>query len=123
MNRNGSIRYWDPLFRPVHLPVTIRLFLRMEDSERWPDVFRSIDLGLQHVVGMSRLVQHPDMVDRINAVRAYELSGEEKERISTCVDSFIRDWFDSYGYMDGVVVDENGADSDSGGAVLISEKV
>lgn len=129
MDRNGGYSILGPAPPTSSLAGCDLLFLRMEDSERWPAVFRSIDSGLRYEVGVSRLEQHPDMVDRINAVAEYELTGEEKKRIYTRGDSFIRDWFNSYGYMDGVVVDENGTDSDgvngdtSGGAVLISEKV
>lgn len=78
------------------------LFLRMEESNRWPKLFEMIDSDIHFKIGTSRIQQHPEAIEQIKAIAAYELSSEEKTSIYNRENDFIRDWFDAYGYMDDV---------------------
>lgn len=75
------------------------LFLRMEESARWPKLFEMIDPDIHFKIGESRVQQHPEAIEQINAIAAYELTSEEKISIYDRENDFIRDWFDAYGYM------------------------
>lgn len=117
MDRNGGFSLLGPAPPNSALAGCDLLFLRMEDSERWPDIFRTVDSDLRYEVGISRVEQNPDHVDKIEAVSAYKLTPEERKYIYIHADSFIRDWFDSYGYVDDIK-NKNGD-----GMVSISEKM
>jgi len=79
------------------------LFLRMEQSDQWSDIFKMLDPDITSKMGDSRLELHPDNFDQINAISSYELTSEEKINIYNSQDKFIQDWFDAYGYMDDVI--------------------
>lgn len=80
------------------------LFLRMEQSERWPEFFQKLGPGFRTFKeGESRIQQHPEAIDQIKAIASYKLTSEEKISIYNRENEFIRNWFDSYGYMDDVV--------------------
>jgi len=79
------------------------LFLRMEQSDQWPDIFKMLDPDIINKRGNSRLQDHPDNNDQINAIATYKLTSEEKFNIYNNKNSFIQDWFDAYGYMDDAV--------------------
>lgn len=79
------------------------LFLRMEQSHQWPDIFETLDPEIRNMKGNSRLDDHPENREQINAIAAYELTFEEKMNIYNKQDKFVREWFDAYGYMNNDV--------------------
>jgi len=86
------------------LPGCDLMFLRMEQSDRWPEFFEMLDPEFRSFVGQSRVDQNKANVEQINAIASYELTSEEKMNIYNTGDNFIQDWFDSYGYMDDVIL-------------------
>lgn len=83
------------------------LFLRIEDSDRWPEIFQMLDPAFKNVIVNSRAQRNPNQLDQINAIKSYVLTSEEKSKIYNNSGKFIRDWFDVYGYMDDVHVKES----------------
>lgn len=79
------------------------LFLRMEQSDQWSDIFKTLDPEITNEIGDSRLQSYPDNIDQINAISSYELTSEEKSNIYNNQDKFVQEWFDAYGYMDDVI--------------------
>jgi len=80
------------------------LFLRMEQSDQWPDMFQIIDPNVRSEVGSDRLEQdHPNNADQINVISEYELTSDEKISIFNDEKGFLQDWFDSYSYMGNVI--------------------
>jgi len=90
------------------LPGCDLIFLRMEQSDRWPEFFEMLDPEFRSIVGESRVDQNKANVEQINAIASYELTSEEKMHIYNTGNKFIQDWFDSYGYMDdsGIIISE-----------------
>merc|ERR1711957_413478 len=86
------------------LPGCDLIFLRMEQSDRWPEFFEMLDPEFRSIVGASRVDQNKANVEQINAIASYELTSEEKMHIYNTGNKFIQDWFDSYGYMDDVIL-------------------
>jgi len=78
------------------------LFLRMEQSDQWPDIFHMLDPEFRNIRGTSTVQQHVENSDQIDAIASYELTSEEKMNIYNRKTGFIREWFDAYGYIDGV---------------------
>jgi len=83
------------------------LFLRMEDSDRWPEIFRTLDPTFKNEKANSRVERNPHQLDQINAIKSYILTSEEKSNIYKRSGKFIRDWFDVYGYMEDVSMKES----------------
>jgi len=77
------------------------LFLRLEQSDRWPEIFEMLDPRIENKKGVSRMQRHPDNIDQITAISTYELTSEERINIYNSKNKFIQEWFDAYGYMDG----------------------
>jgi len=79
------------------------LFLQMEQSERWPEIFKALDPAIKPIRGNSRLDDYPAYADQINAIAEYKLTSREKIKIyNTENHPFLKEWFDVYGYMDYV---------------------
>lgn len=82
------------------------LFLRMEGSDQWPNIFQMFDPNIQSEVLSNRLKQdHPKNTDQINAILGYELTSDEKINIFNSEEDFLQDWFDSYKYMGSSPID------------------
>jgi len=98
MDRNGGYSELGPA--PPSSPVAgcKLLFLRMEESERWPDIFKSIDPTLEFKKGMARIDQCPTLTERLKVITDYEMTDEEKDVIFQNGDSYVRDWLDAYGF-------------------------
>lgn len=94
------------------------LFLRIEQSDRWPDIFESLDPEIKNNRRGSRLQDNPDKEDEIKAIEAYELTSEEKVKIYNSQDEFLQNWFDVYGFMDDVTGYDIEGRSGAGGVTL-----
>lgn len=109
MARNGGYSRMGPAPSTSILAGCDLLFLKMEDSDQWPQIMRMmINPDIEYKRGVSRLQQHPEAIEQIDAIAAYKLTSEEKSNIYMHGNSFIRDWFDSYRYMDDVGGDKVG---------------
>lgn len=75
------------------------LFLRMEQSDRWPAIFEQIDPTVEFKKGVARDEQCPNLIEYIKVVTDYEMTEAEKKSIYQKGERFIEDWFDAYGYM------------------------
>lgn len=78
------------------------LFLRMQQSDRWLEIFKGLDPEFRNIRGASRVDQEKDNLDKIDAIASYELTKEEKTDIYNRKNEFVREWFDVYGYMDNI---------------------
>jgi len=83
------------------------LFLRMENSSRWPDIFRKLDPVFRNSRSKSRAEKNSDNISQVNAIASYKLTSEEKRNIYNKGDKFFKEWFDVYGYMDDVNAKES----------------
>lgn len=79
-------------------------FLRMEQSDRWPEFFEMLDPEFKLIKGTSRVNQHRTHAEQLNAIASYELTSEEKIHIYNAGDKFLQDWFDAYGFMDDATI-------------------
>jgi len=91
------------------------LFLRMEQSDRWPDIipnFVPIERGgwwpgiiqtvlpeLRYKRTKSQSSKCPGIARHIKALQDYELTTEERMLVSTYGGGIMADWFDAYGYI------------------------
>jgi len=99
MDKNGGYSLLGPA--PPQSPVAgcNLLFLRMEQSNQWPDIFRQIAPELQFAKGLARKDDCPILSEHIKAVTDYEMTTEEKYSIYEKGDDFAVEWLDAYGYM------------------------
>jgi len=75
------------------------LFLRMEQSDRWPAIFEQIDPTVEFKKGVARDEQCPNLTEYIKVITDYEMTEAEKKSIYQNGERFVKDWFDAYGYM------------------------
>jgi len=83
------------------------LFLRIENSDRWPDIFQMLDPSLKNSRTPSRAQKSAANISQVDAIASYRLTPEEKRNIYNKGDNFIKDWFDVYGFMDDVYAEES----------------
>jgi len=76
------------------------LFLRMEQSDRWPDIIKMMVPENKFYRGQSQESLCSALSDHIQMLQRYELTKEEKMAIYSHGSPLVVDWFDSYGYMD-----------------------
>jgi len=77
------------------------LFLRMEQSDRWPGFIKKLVPDSNYYRGESHISQCPELSDHIKMLQDYELTKEEKMVLYNSGSAIISDWFDSYGYIEG----------------------
>jgi len=78
------------------------LFLRMEQSIVWPDIMERMVPKISFSKGEPVESLCPGVSDHIKMLKDYELTKEEKIAIYSHGSTVVTDWFDSYGYMDGI---------------------
>jgi len=74
------------------------LFLRMEQSDRWPAIFKKIDPTIQFKKGLARIDRCPNLSQHIKVIQDYKMTVAEKNFIYQRGDEYIKDWFDAYGF-------------------------
>jgi len=99
MDRNGGYSELGPAPPGSSVAGCKLLFLRMEESERWPDIFKDIDPTLEFKKGLARTDKCPSLTERLKVITDYEMTDREKEIIYKNGDEYVRDWFDAYGYI------------------------
>jgi len=74
------------------------LFLKMENSDKWPDIIKTKVPENKFYRGETRAKQCPKLEGHIKMVQDYELTIDERSSLKNGGD-FLADWFDSYGYI------------------------
>jgi len=88
------------------------LFLRMEQSDQWPAIFKKVDPTIDFTTGASKTDLYPDLTERMKIVKDYEITIEEMSSVYQRGDENVKDWFDAYGYttenaLNGQVLDQS----------------
>jgi len=98
MDQNGGYSELGPAPPSSRVAGCKLLFLRMEESERWPAIFKSIDPTLKFKKGLARIDKCPTLTERLKVITDYEMTDEDKDVIFRTGDKYVRDWLDAYGY-------------------------
>jgi len=98
MDRNGGYSELGPAPPESIMAGCNLLFLRMEQSDRWPAIFDQIDPTIKFEKGLARVDRCPNLANRIKVVQDYSMTIAEKNFIYQRGDRYIKDWFDAYGF-------------------------
>jgi len=74
------------------------LFLRMEQNDHWPAIFKKVDQTIDFRRGEAKTELCPNLNERMKIIKNYELTIAEKNRIYEIGNKDVKDWFDAYGY-------------------------
>jgi len=99
MDQNGGYSILTPTSPDSIFAGCELLFLRIEQSESWPDIIQMMVPELRYERTKSQSSRCPELADHIKMLRDYELTTEEKIKISTYGGGLMADWFDTYNYM------------------------
>ena len=97
MDKNGGYSVLGPAPDNSIIAGCELLFLRIEDSERWPDIFRKMFPGIGYRSGKSRSDMCPKATDTLKILEEYVMTKAEQETILSG-DNTIKEWFDLYDY-------------------------
>jgi len=77
------------------------LFLQLESSDRWPEVFEMVAPGRRYEAPEMRDELCPANVERNRAVKSYMLTDEEKMNFigDDEYSPYLLEWFNAYGYL------------------------
>jgi len=97
MDKNGGYSVLGPAPDNSIIAGCELLFLRIEDNDNWPDIFRKMFPGLQYRTVQSRSDMCPHAADTLKILEDYVMTKGEKETILSR-DNTIKEWFDLYDY-------------------------
>jgi len=97
MDKNGGYSVLGPAPDNSIIAGCELLFLRIEDSDNWPDIFRKMFPGLQYRTVQSRSDMCPHAADTLKILEDYVMTKGEKETILSRGNT-IKEWFDLYDY-------------------------
>jgi len=97
MDKNGGYSIIGPAPEGSIIAGCELLFLRMEESESWPDIFETVFTGIKFALGEARLEQCPHAAATLNALKDYEFTKAEI-KMMTRDGGLIEEWLYVYGY-------------------------
>lgn len=102
MDQNGGYSILAPSSSESSLAGCELLFLRMEQSDQWPEIVKMMVPTHDFIRGQSRISQCPDLTEHISMLQDYELTDDERMYLYNYGDGFMADWFDAYKYIDSL---------------------
>jgi len=99
MDQNGGYSILAPTSPESLFAGCELLFLRIEQSEQWPEIIQMMVPEIRYERTVSQSSRCPKMADHVKMLKDYELTMEEKIKISTYGGGLMADWFDTYDYI------------------------
>jgi len=99
MDQNGGYSILAPSSSESSLSGCELLFLRMEESDQWPEIIQLMVPTNEFLRGQSRTSQCPDLAEHIQMLQDYDLTRDERVYLHNYGKGFMADWFDAYEYV------------------------
>lgn len=99
MDKNGGYSILGPASPESVFAGCELLFLRMEQSDQWPEIIQMMIPESDYTRIESRASQCPELADHIKMLHDYDLTMEERKYIYNNGGARMADWFDAYDYI------------------------